>query len=69
MNRSNSGDVVMTPGANSCPADNIGKLALAMFYVPVQEWTDVYDTDTALKRGTLFPCLDKPFIGERVDAK
>ena len=69
MNKSNSETARMSTGAGSCPADNIGKLALAMCYVPVQEWTDVYDTDTALKRGTLFPCLDKPFIGERVDAK
>lgn len=57
------------PNGSSCPANNIGDLVLAMCYVPVQEWTDVYDTDTALSRGTIFPCLDKPFIGERVDLK
>ena len=67
MNNNNS----VSPDAKqvACPANNIGKLALAMFYVPVQEWTDVYDTETALSRGTIFPCLDKPFIGERAVAK
>ena len=59
----------MTTDSLQCPADNIGPLALAMFYVPVQEWTSVYDTKTALERGTLFPCLDKPFIGERAVMK
>lgn len=63
-------DSIVKPGATvSCPANNIGNLALAMFYVPVQEWTDVYDIDTALCRGTIFPCLDKPFLGEKVSSK
>lgn len=37
---------------------------LAMAYVPVQSWERVYDLPTALARGTIFPSLDKPFIGE-----
>ena len=41
-----------------------GKFSYAMAYVPVQPWGDTYELDTALARGTLFPCLDKPFIGE-----
>lgn len=36
---------------------------LAMVYSPVQEWGEVYDADIALYRGTLFPGLDKPFLG------
>ena len=40
------------------------KLALAMAYVPFQTWEKPYEDDTALCRGTAFPCLDKPFIGE-----
>lgn len=39
-------------------------LALAMGFVPKQRWQDVYETDVALSRGTIFPALDKMFIGE-----
>lgn len=42
---------------NSCPA-------LTMLYVPIQPWETPYDESTALRRGTIFPSLDKPFIGE-----
>ena len=46
-----------------------GAIALAMCYVPMQEWTEAYDPDVALNRGTLFPALDKPFLGEKVSAR
>lgn len=36
---------------------------LAMAYVPMQMWNNTYDLDKALQVGTLFPCLDKPFMG------
>ena len=37
--------------------------ALAMAYVPFQgRADDAYTCDKALMRGTLFPCLDKPFL-------
>ena len=36
----------------------------AMAYVPFQMWETPYEDDVALSRGTVFPCLDKPFIGE-----
>ena len=39
-------------------------MPLAMAYVPFQIWETPYDTETALSRGTIFPSLDKPFIGE-----
>ena len=36
---------------------------LAMAYVPMQQWSCVYeDGYHALDRGTIFPCLDKPFL-------
>ncbi len=35
--------------------------SLAMVYSPVQEWRETYELQTALKRGTLFKELDKPF--------
>ena len=48
------------------PADSINPslLSLAMGFVPVQAWEEPYDDDLALARGTIFPALDKPFLGE-----
>ncbi len=37
---------------------------LAMAYVPCQQWESPYAPDVGFARGTIFPCLDKPFIGE-----
>lgn len=36
---------------------------LAALYIPVQEFEDLYDEETALKQGTLFRGLDLPFRG------
>ena len=36
-------------------------LPLAIATVPMQPWETPYDAATALKPGTIFPCLDKPF--------
>jgi hypothetical protein len=36
-------------------------LALAMAYVPWQSWSETYDSQRALCRGTIFPQLDLPF--------
>lgn len=43
-----------------------GDMVLAMAYVPMQMWRDVYDSHSALARGTQFKELDKPFFGEDV---
>jgi hypothetical protein len=40
-------------------------MVLAMAYVLNQEWETPYEVNEALKRGTLFPSLDKPFLGGR----
>ncbi len=37
----------------------------AMLYVPWQTDVSVYDESKALEKGTLFPCLNKPFAGKR----
>lgn len=37
---------------------------VAMAYVPFQEWETPYEPEVALSRGTIFPSLDKPFLGE-----
>lgn len=34
---------------------------LAYSYVPYQKYTNVYDMEKALEKGTAFPALDKPF--------
>lgn len=40
-------------------------ISFAMCYVPYQTWDKTYDLNLAyFNRGTIFPCLDKPFIGE-----
>ena len=38
-------------------------MPIGMCYVPWQKWGKVYDACSALERGTLFPDLDKPFLG------
>jgi hypothetical protein len=36
---------------------------LAIAYVPYQSWNTTYERCRALKAGTIFPCLNKPFCG------
>lgn len=54
------------PAESNLPADSIDPrlLSLAMAFVPVQSWERPYDSDVALARGTIFPSLDMPFLGE-----
>lgn len=35
----------------------------AMAYIPFQVNTDMFEECVALKKGTLYPVLDKPFFG------
>ncbi len=42
----------------------LDSLPLAMAYVPMQKWADTYAPAAAIDRGTIFPELDLPFIGE-----
>ena len=37
---------------------------LAALYVPLQAFDGMYDMTTAMRRGTLFEALDKPFYGD-----
>lgn len=55
------------PPTEGLPADAIDPrlLSLAMGFVPYQSWETPYANDVALARGTIFPSLDKPFLGER----
>lgn len=36
---------------------------LAMVYSEKQIWGPLYSVEEGLERGTIFPCLDKPFMG------
>ncbi len=38
---------------------------LAMAYVPMQDYGLLYDQADALDAGTLYPDLDKPFLGSK----
>lgn len=51
---------------NRLPENSIDPalLSLAMAFVPYQVWETPYELDVALQRGTIFPSLDKPWIGE-----
>lgn len=44
--------------------EQLDSLPLAMAYVPMQKWGNLYEADVALKRGTLFQELDLPFMGD-----
>jgi hypothetical protein len=39
-------------------------MVLVMAYVKRQEWGELYKSETALDRGTIFPELDLPFMGK-----
>lgn len=54
--------------AHTCPVpmlEHADHLAPAMAYVPCQPFTKAYDLCYALKAGTIFPELCKPFCGKR----
>ncbi|MBQ8413264.1 MAG: spore coat associated protein CotJA [Lachnospiraceae bacterium] len=40
-------------------------MPLAMAYVPIQNWGELYDPETALCQGTIFPDLNLKFCGAR----
>ena len=37
-------------------------MPIAMAYVPMQRWNQVYDMSRGLTWGTIFPELDLPFV-------
>ena len=45
--------------------DAFGQFPIAMAYVPWQRFGQTYDLCKALRVGTIFPELDKPFCGKR----
>ena len=51
-----AGDLARGQGRQACECD-----LPAMVFPVMQEYGNLYNPDTALCRGTLFQCLDKPF--------
>jgi len=49
--------------------DCLDNLPIAMAYVPMQKWRNIYDADVGLDRGTMFQELDLPFLGDRGDMR
>ncbi|MDI3528676.1 MAG: hypothetical protein PWQ23_495 [Thermoanaerobacter sp.] len=41
-------------------------LKLAQAYVPLQKYVSIYPPEEAIKKGTVFPELDMPYIGEKM---
>lgn len=44
---------------------HMSHMTLGMGYVPMQEWGDIYDLETAHCQGTIFPDLNFVFCGAR----
>ena len=53
---------------NGCPNTRDffpANMPIAMAYVPWQQFGPLYDIEKGLMVGTIFPELDKPFLGRR----
>ena len=50
---------------NRSTKDCIDDKAPAMAYIPWQYFSTPYEPQKALKIGTIFPELDKPFLGRK----
>lgn len=44
--------------------DPLSEMEVAMAYVPWQFFQTIYEPDKALQAGTIFPELNKPFLGK-----
>lgn len=64
MKDSNSDEGTMA--AISCDAFTSQPISYAIAYVAFQTWEKPYDPEVGFVRGTIFPSLDKPFLGEEV---
>ena len=56
-------------GEGGCTVFTNQPISLAMAYVAMQQWQDLYDPDLALERGTIFSQLDMPFLGKEAAQK
>lgn len=54
----------VTPNLEEYQIFTTQPISLAMAYVPYQRWNETYEPALGFQRGTIFPELDKPFVGE-----
>lgn len=52
----------MQPDRENIQRDCLSDMSIAMAYVPMQRWNQVYDMSRGLTRGTVFQELDLPFV-------
>ena len=45
--------------------DYINSMPIGMAYVPWQHWNEIYDIEKGFHNGTIFPELNKPYMGRR----
>ena len=64
MNRMNMSN--QCPCSTACKDIFLDNVPLGMGYIPWQRWDSVYDLNRSLSAGTIFPCLDKPFLGRAI---
>lgn len=57
---------MMAQTENAFDNTYLGRLPLAMAYVPFQQFGNIYEPYRALQRGTIFPELDLPFCGREL---
>ncbi len=50
-------------GCTSNPTPFPQNTPVAMAYIPFQQFGELYPFEKGLKAGTIFPDLDKPFLG------
>ena len=55
----------LSSDSDACPCHTAPNMVLAMAYVPWQHFDDTFEPAKALMTGTIFPELDKPFLGGR----
>lgn len=52
-------DTAQSSGSGAIPAN----FFIAASYVPAQVWENLLDEEAAFSAGTIFPSLNKPFLG------
>ena len=60
-------DVPPTPGPSDPCQERPDCMVLAMAYVPMQKFEDLYNPEVGFDRGTVFRRLDLPYLGEALD--
>lgn len=66
MIRYNNANDGGAPAAISCDAFTSQPISYAIAYVAYQTWERPYEPEVGFERATIFPSLDKPFLGEEV---